>query len=167
MKKKYIVKLTEEERASLKKLISSGKSSAQKLMRAHILLSADVSEGSVCSDKDIAKSLKTSPSNVERTRIRFVEESLEIALNGIERKLKEPVKIDGKVQAHIAMLACTTPPAGRGSWTLQLLANGVIAAKVVDYICRESVRIVLKKTNLSLGRKNNGVFHQESQAQIL
>ena len=92
------------------KMISSGKSPAQKLMRAHILLSVDVSEGSVNSDKDIAKSLKTSPSNVERARIRFVEESLDIALNGVERKPKEPVKIDGKVQAYIAMLACTTPP---------------------------------------------------------
>ena len=167
MKKKYIVRLTEEERSSLKKLISSGKSSAQKLMRAHILLSADVSEGSVCADKDIAKSLKTSPSNVERTRTRFVEESLEIALNGIERKPKEPVKIDGKVQAYIAMLACTTPPEGRGAWTLQLLADSVIAAKIVDYIGRESVRTVLKKTSLSLGRKNNGVSHQANQAPIL
>ena len=167
MKKKYIVRLTEEERSSLKKLISSGKSPAQKLMKAHILLSADISEGTISADKDIAKSLKTSPSNVERTRIRFVEESLEIALNGIERKPKEPVKIDGKVQAHIAMLACTTPPEGRGSWTLQLLADGVIAAKVVDYICRESVRTVLKKTSLNLGRKNNGVSRQESQVPIL
>jgi len=167
MKKKYIVRLTEEERASLKKMISSGKSPAQKLMRAHILLSVDVSEGSVNSDKDIAKSLKTSPSNVERARIRFVEESLDIALNGVERKPKEPVKIDGKVQAYIAMLACTTPPEGRGAWTLQLLANGVIAAKVIDYICRESVRTVLKKTNLNLGRKNNGVFHQANQVPIL
>lgn len=167
MKKKYIVRLTEEERSSLKKLISSGKSAAQKLMKAHILLSADISEGTISADKDIAKSLKTSPSNVERTRIRFVEESLEIALNGIERKPKEPVKIDGKVQAHIAMLACTTPPEGRGSWTLQLLADGVIAAKVVDYICRESVRTVLKKTSLNLGRKNNGVSRQESQVPIL
>lgn len=167
MKKKYIVRLTEEERSSLKKLISSGKSSAQKLMKAHILLSADISEGTVSADKDIAKNLKTSPSNVERTRIRFVEESLEIALNGIERKPKEPVKIDGKVQAYIAMLACTTPPEGRGSWTLQLLANGIIAANVLDYIGRESVRTVLKKTNLNLGKKNSGVFRQENQAPIL
>lgn len=167
MKKKYIVRLTEEERLSLKKLISSGKSSAQKLMRAHILLSADISEGNVSADKDIAKSLKTSPSNVERTRIRFVEESLEIALNGIERKPKEPVKIDGKVQAYIAMLACTTPPEGRGSWTLQLLANGIIAANVLDYIGRESVRTVLKKTSLNLGKKNNGAFHQGNRAPIL
>ncbi len=166
MKKKYIVRLTEEERVSLKKMISSGKSPAQKLIKAHILLSADISEGTVLADKEIAKSLKTSPSNVERTRIRFVEESLEIALNGVERKPKEPVKIDGKVQAHIAMLACTTPPEGRGSWTLQLLANGIIAAKVVDYICRESVRTVLKKTSLNLGRKNNGASHRVRQVQI-
>jgi len=167
MKKKYIVRLTEEERSSLKKLISSGKSPAQKLMRAHILLSADVSAGADSSDKEIAKSLSTSPSNVERTRTRFVEESLDMALNGVERKPKAPVKIDGKVQAHIAMLACTTPPEGRGSWTLELLANGVMEAKVVDYICRESVRLVLKKTSLNLGRKNNGASHQARQAPTL
>jgi len=164
MKKKYIVKLTPEEIATLEKLISTGKSPARKLTRARILLKADESAGIRRSDSVIAEALGIGASTVERTRTAFVEESLEIALNGIVRKQRGPDKIDGRVEAHIAKLACSTPPEGRGSWTLQLLANGLIEAKILDSISTEAVRLVLKKTNLSLGKKNNGVFRRENQA---
>ena len=164
MKKKYVVKLTAEEIAMLEKLIGSGKSSARKLIKARILLKADESAGAGWSDREIAEALEIGASTVERTRIRFVEESLEIALNGVKRKQRPPVKIDGRVEAHITKLACSTPPDGRGSWTLKLLANGLIEAEVIESISPEAVRLVLKKTNLSLGRKNSGASRQTNRA---
>ena len=126
MKKKYIVKLTVEEIAMLEKLISSGKSPARKLTKARILLKVDDSTGEGLPDSEIAKMLEVGASTVERTRIAFVEESIDIALNGIVRKQRPPDKIDGRVEAHIAKLACSTPPEGRASWTLKLLADGIV-----------------------------------------
>ena len=86
MKKIYIVKLTADEIAWLGKLIKSGKSPARKLTKARILLKADESVGAGWSDREIAKALEIGASTVERTRIAFVEKSLEVALNGIKRK---------------------------------------------------------------------------------
>ena len=163
MKKKYIVKLTADEIAGLGKLIKSGKSPARKLTRARILLKADESAGAGWSDREIAEALEIGASTVERTRIAFVEESLEIALNGVKRKQRPPVKIDGRIEAYITKLACSTPPEGRGSWTLKLLANGLIEAEVIDSISPEAVRLVLKKTNLSLGKKNNGAYRRANR----
>lgn len=153
MKKKYIVKLTDEEITTLEKLISSGKSSARKLIRARILLKADESAGTGWSDCRISEALGIGDSTVKRTRTAFVEESLEIALNGIKRKQRPPDKIDGRVEAYITKLACSAPPEGRGSWTLKLLAAGIMEAEILDSISSEAIRLVLKKTNLSLGKK--------------
>jgi len=132
MKKIYIVKLTHEERTYLEKLVKTGKSSARKLTRARILLKADTA-------------------TVERTRRDFVEKSLETALNGSELTPRNPIKVDGKVEAHLVALACSSPPEGHSYWTLKLLADGLVQAGVIDSISHEKVRQVLKKMNLSLG----------------
>ena len=84
-------------------------------------------------------------------------------MNGVKRKQRPPVKIDGRIEAYITKLACSTPPEGRGSWTLKLLANGLIEAEVIDSISSEAVRLVLKKTNLSLGKKNNGAYRRANR----
>ena len=145
--KKYIVKLTPEERAHLEKLVNSGKSQARKLTRARIILKADESEGNGWVDQDIAKALDVGVCTVERTRQAFVEESLEVALNGAKRPERGPVKVTGEVEAHLIALACSTPPEGHSYWTLKLLANGVVHAEVIDSISPETVRKILKKTN--------------------
>jgi transposase len=145
--KKYIVKLTPEEKVSLEKLVKSGKSSAKKLTHARILLKADESEGSGWIDKDIAEALDVSVCTIERVRQAFVEESLEVALNGEKRTPRGPVKVTGEVEAHLIALACSTPPEGYSYWTLKLLANGLVQAEVIDSISAETVRQVLKKTN--------------------
>jgi len=102
--KKYIVKLTPEERAILEKLVKSGKSQAKKLTHARILLKADESEGNGWVDRDIAKALDVGISTVERTRTAFVEESLEIALNGAKRRPRGPVKVTGEVKLILLLL---------------------------------------------------------------
>lgn len=151
MKKIYIVRLTIEEKAYLRKLVSTGKSSARKLTRARILLKADISDGNKWTDSEVATALDVGTATVERTRRDFVEKSLEEALNGSKPPPRKPVKVDGKVEAHLVALACSSPPEGHSYWTLKLLAEGLVQAEVIDSISHEKVRHVLKKMNLNLG----------------
>jgi len=145
--KKYIVTLTKAEKASLQKLISSGKASARKLTHARILLKADESECQGWKDKEIASALDVGTATVERVRKAFVEESFEIALNGRPLPLKNPRKVDGKVEAYLISLACSTPPEGYSYWSLRLLADRIVQAEVIDSISHEEVRRTLKKTS--------------------
>lgn len=150
-KKKYHVDLTPEERTILEHLIQRGKSSARKLTRARILLSAE--EG--LTDEEIALALTVSIATVERTRQRFVEANLE-ALNERPRPGGQ-CKLTGKQEAHLIAVACTPAPEGQPRWTLQLLAEKVVELGFAESIARETVRQVLKKTRSSLGGTSSGV----------
>ena len=141
MAAKYLVTLTDDERAQLLALIKKGTVSARTLTRAHILLQAD--RGTP--DTVIAAALHTGTATVERTRKRFVEEGLDAALQerprpGARRKL------EGKQEAFLLALACSTPPDGRKHWTMQLLADKLVELKHVESISDETVRRTLKKT---------------------
>lgn len=150
-KKKYIVDLTPEERATLEQMLRSGKTGARKLTRARILLKA--AEG--LSDEAIATTLDVGTATVFRTRQRFVEASLgaldEAPRPGAQRKLT------GKQEAHLIAVACTPAPEGQARWTLRLLADKVVECGFAPSIARETVRQVLKKTNSSPGKPSNGV----------
>ena len=148
MNKKYVVRLTSEERASLKRLGSVGKVAARKIVHAHVLLQADQgSEGPGRADTEICKALSVHPNTVAGIRQRFVEEGLEAALirKKQDRPSKQP-KLDGKAEARLIALRCGEPPKGRTRWTLQLLADKLVALKVVDSVSYETVRRTLKKT---------------------
>ena len=151
--KKYKVTLTTEERQSLHELIAAGKAAALKLAHARILLKADATpEGPAWTDERIAEAVEVNVTTVERVRQRFVEQGLEAAL--VRKKQDRPScerKLDGRGEARLIALACSPPPAGRGAWTLQLLADKLVELKVVDAISDETVRQVLKKTNSSRG----------------
>lgn len=153
-RKKYIVNLTEEERKDLRNMISSGKERARKLTRARILLKAD--EG--WTDKDISRALDIGTATAERVRRRCVEESLEAALNRRKPRREYERKLDGKAEAHLIALACGDPPSGHKRWTLRLLADELIKLEQIEFdtISSEAVRLVLKKTNLSLGDRSSG-----------
>jgi transposase len=140
MGKRYIVDLTEPERTHLLELTKRGKVSARKLTRAHILLQA--AEGAI--DTRIAETLHVSISTVERTRRRFVEEGLGAALTERPRPGGQP-KLDGTQEAHLVALACSQPPTGRECWTMQLLADRLVALGVVASISDETVRRTLQK----------------------
>jgi len=144
-KKKYLVDLSSEERDELCQLVRRGKHSSRKATRARILLLA--SDGAT--DEQIVAALSTGFATVERTRKRFVEESLD-CLNERPRR-GQARKLTGKQEAHLVAVACSTPPEGRARWTLQLLADKVVELKFTDSIARETVRQALKKTNLSRG----------------
>jgi transposase len=151
MVKKYIVELTDGERSDLMKLVSTGKASARKNSRARILLLADEDKR----DEDIVDALKVGLRTVERTRQRFVEEGIEVALNDRRHPGKRP-KLDGSQTAYLTALACSDPPEGRERWTLQLLAEQLVEAGVVDAISGETVRQVLKKATSSPGASSSG-----------
>ena len=102
-------------------------------------------------DEDIAWVLKVGSATVERVRRRCVEEGLEAALGRKQQLKRRKKKLDGQGEAHLVALACSQPPEGRVSWTLQMLADGLVAREIVDSISTETVRRTLKKTNSSLG----------------
>ncbi len=151
MPKKYIVDLTASEHTELMKLMSSGKVSARKINRARTLLLA--AEGK--RDEDIVDALKIGVATVERTRRKFVEDGLQVALNDRPRPGRKP-KLDGSQKAYLTALACSNPPAGRGRWTLQLLAWRLVELGIVDSISTEPIRKVLKKATSNPGGDSSG-----------
>ena len=151
--KKYLVTLTPEEREQLTDLLSAGKRSALTLTRARILLKADQADGGPAwPDERIAEALDCGLRTIERVRQRFVERGLEGALG---RKPQDRPgrlrKLDGRAEARLIALACSEPPDGRATWTMQLLADKLVELHIVDSVCDETVRRVLKKTKSSRG----------------
>lgn len=140
--KKYIVKLTTEERQDLLKLTRQGTIRARIMKRAQILLKAD--EG--LPDATIVQELNTSRPTVERVRKRFVQGNLAKALYDDPRPGSK-MKLDGRAEAQLIALACSEAPAGHTQWTLRLLADKLVELAIVEEISHETVRQYLKKTN--------------------
>lgn len=147
MVKKYIVRLTDEERGQLKAVVSKGRASAQKIRRAQVLLKVDAG-GPNWTDEQAADAFGLRANTVAEVRQRYVEEGLERAL---ERKQRdEPPrrrKLDGAGEARLIAMACGEPPEGRARWTLRLLAGQLVELAIVDGISHETVRQTLKKTS--------------------
>ena len=143
---KYVVRLTAAERQSLQELTAGKRVAAAKVLRARILLKADV-EGPAWSDPEIAEALDVGLSTIHRLRERFVEEGLEAALARRPNSQNRVRKLDGSKEAHLIALTCSSPPEGRCRWTLQLLADKLVELRLVDSISAETVRQTLKKTS--------------------
>jgi transposase len=151
--KRYKVTLDADERQYLHDLIAAGQAAARKLAHARILLKADAADGGPAwPDHRIADALEVSTATVERVRQRFVEQGLDAALDRKhrERPARE-IKLDGRAEAQLIALACSAPPEGRATWTMQLLADKLVELDVVDSISDETVRLALKKTRSSPG----------------
>ena len=150
--KRYKVALTDDERARLKALISTGKGAARKLAHGRVLLACEETEDHRgASDTQVAAMVHVSRATVERVRKAFVEEGLEAALKAKRPRQTRPPKFDGESEARLIALACSEPPQGRARWTLKLLADELVELKVFESISTEAVRRTLKKTNLNLG----------------
>lgn len=146
MPKKYIVRLSDEERQQLTELISKGKTAAYKIRHAHILLKADA-DGPAWTDERIAESFAVSLNTVMGVRQRLVEQGLEAALT--RKKQAHPSRqprLDGEGEARLIALRCSAPPDGHARWTLRLLADQAVALEIVEAISHETVRQALKKT---------------------
>jgi len=146
MMKKYIVRLSDQERQSCTQVIKKLKGTSQKVRRAQILLKADA-DGPAWIDAKIADAFNCRVQTIENLRKRLVTEGFDLALNGKKRE-NAPTrpKLDGQGEAKLIAMRLGKPPAGYGRWSLQLLADELVALEVVDSICPETVRKTLKKT---------------------
>jgi DNA-binding Lrp family transcriptional regulator len=160
--KKYIVKLSTEERDQLNALIQKGKCPARQALKARILLKADASEsGDGWSDSQIAEALDTSPDTVARTRQQLVEGGIEAALTRRHspNSARKPI-FDGAAEAKLIALACSAPPKGRKRWTLTLLESAVVELNIVDRASDNTIGRTLKKTRSSRISKSSGSFRR-------
>jgi len=156
--KKYVVKLSGEERERLEAMVRAGKGSAPILTRARILLKADVSEaGDGWSDSAISAALDTSVNNVARTRQQLVEAGFEATL---KRKFNpnsaRPRIFDGTAEAKLIALACSPAPVGFARWTLRLLEEKVVELNIVEKASDNTIGRTLKKTRSSRTAIGNG-----------
>ena len=162
---KYRVTLDDEERDDLRAMVSAGKAAARKLAHARILLLADDSRGHPRSDEEIVAALGCGPGTIARVRKQLVTQGFDIALC---RKAQPPrpdkVKIKGDVEQRLVRLACGDPPEGRCHWTLQLLADRMVALGMVKKVSTETVRQALKKTTSSRGSSTGGACRRTPTA---
>lgn len=145
MKKKYIFRLSEEEKSILQEIVKKLKGSSQRVRRAQILLKADA-DGPNWTDQRIAEAFDCRTQTVENVRESLCLNGFEIALNG--KKREEPPRkklLDGEQEAKIIAMRLGPPPAGFSNWTLKLLAERVVALEITESISHETIRTTLKK----------------------
>ncbi|MDA8375743.1 MAG: helix-turn-helix domain-containing protein [Planctomycetia bacterium] len=146
MQKKYIVRLTEEERGELKEVIRRFKGTSEKVRRAQMLLQADV-DGPCWTDREIAEAYGCRTKTVENVRQRLVERGFRQTLDGLKRSQSPvPKLLDGPQEAQVIATRLGPPPLGYANWTLRLLARRVVELGIVERISYETVRRTLKKT---------------------
>ena len=143
--KKYVVHLSEDERAALTQFVAKGQKSARQITRARILLLSDQGH----TDAHIQAVLGVSRPTISKLRHKYSQGGYGPIVESLQEKPRpgRPIKADSRVQAQITMLACADPPEGAAKWTLRLLADRMVALDYIDSISHETVGQVLKKTN--------------------
>jgi len=146
MQKKYIVRLTDQERGELVTVIKKLKGTSQKVRRAQILLKADA-DGPNWTDQQIADAFGCRTKTVENIRQRLVERGFRKVLEGAKRE-RPPVEklLNGEQEARIIATRLGSPPPGYANWTLRLLARKVVELGIAESVSHETVRRTLKKT---------------------
>ena len=148
---KYVIELSDKDRALLNEIVSKGTSSARTILRANILLASDKNSKKYMTVAEIAEVYHTTPTTVQTVRATFCEKGLEETLRRKKRETPPvPAKITGDVKARVIALACSNPPDGYAKWTLRLLADQTVELGYVETISYVSIARILKKTNLSL-----------------
>ena len=147
MRKQYVVRLPEAERAELLTMIGRGTASARAQTHARILLKANRGEaGPEWTDFAISTALEVDPTTVARVRKLYVTEGLDAALHRKAPDRAYRRKLDGEQEARLVAVACSEPPTGHKRWTLRLLADTLVELEVVDTVSYETVRQTLKQT---------------------
>ncbi len=150
---RYIIKLTKPEVEELMSIINKGSHTSQTFRSAYILLNCD--EGKYSNkvvNEQISKVLKVGMRTIDRVKKKFIDEGFEASLERRPTTREYDKKMDGDMEAKLVTLCCSDPPKGFAKWSLRLLAEKMVELKYVDSISHVSVRSVLKKTNLSLGK---------------
>ena len=153
VREKFAVQLTPEKRNQLEHMVRAGKSSARVTTRARILLKT----GEGWSAPRVAQALDVSGGTVFRIKRRFAEDGLEGTLKDRTQPHRHR-KLDDRAEAHLIALACSPAPEGHGHWNLRLLADRMVELGVVESLSHEAVRLHLKKTSSSRGRRSSGAF---------
>lgn len=166
--KKWIVRLEREERERLEQLVRVGKAAAYRIRHANVLLAVDeADEGRGLKDEEVARTLGISVRSIESLRRRFVEEGLAACL---DRKPQTTPRIapifDGEKEARLIAVACGPPPRGRARWTLELLADRVVALRIVDACSATTVQRVLKKKRAQAVAKEDVVHSAEAERRV-
>ncbi len=146
MKKKYIIRLSKQERQGLTDLVRKGRVAAYRRTHAQILLLTDESRhGPGLRDAEVSERMEVNERTVSRLRQRCVEQGLEAALERQARVREKTRVLDGDGEAQVVALMCSEPPPGQARWTLNLLGNRLVELGIVESISHETVRQVLKK----------------------
>jgi transposase len=156
--KKYVVRLSKEEREALRDIASKGKHKSQKILNAQILLGCDEGEFQTerSTNEEIARVLGTSMRKIDRVKKRFIMNGIEATLNKQKGSRIYKKKTDGDFEAHLVALSCSEPPEGFARWSLRMLADKVVELQYIDKISHEAVRGILKKTKLNPGKRKDG-----------
>jgi hypothetical protein len=156
--KKYTITLSKDERNYLKEIKSKGKHKSQKVINALILLGCDAGEfqDKRSTNEEISRVLKIGMRKIDRVKKRFIEDGMDITLNGKKGSRIYAKKADGDFEAHLVALSCSDPPEGFSRWSLRLLADKVVELEYIEQISHETIRQVLKKTKLNLGVAKDG-----------
>jgi len=150
---RYTIKLTKFEVEDLREIIGKGSHTSQTFRTAYILLNCDEGEFSEkVTNEQISKVLKVGMRTIDRIKKKFIEEGIEVCLERQPSKRVYETKVDGEAEAKLVTLCCSEPPQGYAKWSLRLLADKMVELKYVESISHVTVRSVLKKTNLSLGK---------------
>jgi hypothetical protein len=156
--KRYVVTLTGEEREDLSALASRGSHRSQKVLNALLLLACDRGphQSARSTNEEISRVLNVSMRKIDRVKKRFVEDGLDVTLNGTKGSRAYEKKADGDFEAHLIALSCSEPPEGFSRWSLRLLADRAVELSYIESVSHETVRRVLKKTRSSPGREKDG-----------
>ena len=150
---KYTIHLTKPEREDLLAIINKGSHTSQTFRTAYILLNCDEGKYSEkVTNEQISKVLKVGMRTIDRVKKRFMEEGIETVLERRPTQREYTAKIDGDAEAKLVTLCCSEPPKGYSKWSLRLLADKMVELHYLESISHVTVRSVLKKTNLSLGK---------------
>jgi hypothetical protein len=166
--KRHVVRLSTDERERLDAMVHKGKGSAWNLLKARLLLKADVSDaGEAWSDSRIIEALNTNPSMVYLVRKQLVEEGFDAVFTRKKRDMPPVPKIfDGEKEAKLIALTCSKPPAGYARWSLRLLEDKVVELEIVDAASDNTIGRVLKKTFLSPTAKSSGSFRPKRMQRL-
>ena len=156
--KRYTVTLTQDERNDLKEIVSKGKHKSQKIINALILLGCDTGEFQEkrSTNEEISRVLKIGMRKIDRIKKRFIEDGIDITLNGKKGNRVYAKMVDGDLEAHLVALSCSDPPEGFSRWSLRILADKVVELEYIGKISHETIRQVLKKMKLNLGVTKGG-----------
>ena len=150
-KTKVEVRLTDDQRETLERLVQTGSHPAAMRRRANILLLSDADGSDAWSDDDIAERLETARMTVQRVRQQFAAEGFDATLHRKKPTGRQYRKLDGNQEAQLVVLACSQAPEGHARWTMVLLADRLVEMKVVDSIDPATVWRTLIKTRSSRG----------------